>query len=150
MLYNFIETQITDCYVSPNLCQQLVIAGFDIETAYSWKIFPTVCYIDVTQRFDPDDYYTALQEVEKLNPADCILPAFSIKDCEKFLPELLLTTRQKEYTASLTNLYSEVEEAVANRLPDVFAQLLLNALKKRAISIEKIMQNYGRECTKKS
>lgn len=143
--HHFIDDREHDCYVSPHICRQLVEAGFNIETTFKWKIFQTAVVLDIFRMHDPDEYYLSMEKFEKLNPPQYIFPAFTIKDCEKFLPDLLLTVEGGVYKASLVSIYKEVGEAISTRMPDAYAQLLLQALKKRnVIDINKIMQKHGK------
>lgn len=133
-----IETSRTSCFVAPNICKHLTDAGLGTETAYQWKIYNDVAKLS-THVFDLDNYYEeGFKATDFIYPPQVVLPAYSIKDVEKLLPiGYLLTITEKGYEASLNSLYPG-ESCKAQRLPDVFAMLLLQSIRNRYVDIEKI------------
>lgn len=133
-----IETSRTNCFVSPNICKDLVVAGLTTETAYQWKIYYDVAKLS-TFVFDLDNYCQAgSKATDFIYPPHEVLPAYSIKDVEKLLPiGYLLTITEKGYEASLSSLYP-AESCKSDRMPDAFALLLLQSIRNRYVDLKKI------------
>lgn len=133
-----IETSRTSCFVSPKICNDLVVAGLCAETAYKWKVYNDIAKLS-THVFDLDNYYEeGFQAQDFINPPRIVLPAYSIKDVEKLLPiGYLLTISDNGYEASLSSLYPG-ESCKAERMPDVFAKLLLQTIRYNYVSLKEI------------
>lgn len=133
-----IETSRTSCFVSPDLCKHLTDAGLTSESTYHWRIYNGIAKI-WTYAFDPDDYYRDGHKLQNYASSSCIvLPAFSIKDVERVLPSgFLLTLTENGYEASLNDIYAG-DSCTADRMPDVFAKLLLQSIQKRYVDLKKV------------
>ncbi len=130
------DTPITKCFVAPIYCQQLVQSGLYETTLYQWKIYGGYAQL-VTKLFDNDHYYTDGQKkLDEINPPDLTLPAYTIKDVEDILPKdyLIMFTSASEYIIAPSSLYP-VEGCTAARMPDAFAMLLLEYIRKRCVDI---------------
>lgn len=133
---NMFDHPMYNCFVTPILCKDLLLAGLTKQTIYQWKIRDKVASLH-TSAFDMDGYYKdALQVLDKYT--DLILPAYSLKDVEGPLNDYLLTcSASGEYEVSLSTYYN-LQSYKAPRLPDAFALLLYEAIRKGIISAEKI------------
>ena len=131
-----IDNQITNCYVDAYLCVKLHDAGMTAPTTHFWKTIDQKFYLE-TFVFDDDDYYKNLLELNSVNPQFAI-PAFSLTDCEKVLPPYMLTREDEDgYKLGLSTLYT-AEICKAERMPDVFAKMVLQGIKKSFLSVDKI------------
>lgn len=123
-------------FVSPENCQHLVDQGLDIKTVYLWKIRANECWL-YTHAFDQDELYKqAIANEEHVHPLDKTLPAFQEGDMEKLLPDYWLMRNDGVYTISCDKIF-ELPEATADRKPDAFARMVLNAFRKKILSLNK-------------
>jgi hypothetical protein len=146
-------------FVSPQLCKELMHLGLTPDVPYHYRIFGSISELN-TFAFDKDDYYQLSQgDIDfinnaKLNPfkttegfvkiADTQpvrfekVPAYQVKDMEKLLPgNWLLQKNEKGYELLLERIYG-IQEQVAFRLPDVFAQAVVFGLKKRIMKLQNV------------
>lgn len=136
---NQFETSATANFVAPVYCKQLVDLGLSPRVLYYWKVFGDHAEL-ITHSFDLDKYYIdGMRAQDFVTPPDLILPAYSIKDVEKLLPKdyLMMFTAACEYIVAPGNIY-EVEGCTADRMPDAFAMMLIQYIKKRALDLNKI------------
>lgn len=132
-----LETSRTNCFVSPKLCSELMIAGLTKDMPYVWKIYKDLAKIH-TYTFDYDDYYKSGDaHNDFITPPTEIWPAYSIEDVERILPiGYFMTCNEKGYEISLSSIY-QMESCKAERMPDAFALMLLLAIRKRVIDLRK-------------
>jgi hypothetical protein len=126
-------------FISPTLCKELVLAGFKPKVNFYWKGYVSKHTELVSNLFDPDSYYTDGQQLsDSISPPAYSLPAFTIKDIEKELPAFCMTSDgQGNYEIMLDKNY-EVPACTADRLPDAFGKIFLQALNKHVINLQKI------------
>lgn len=130
-------------FVMPILCKDLYEIGVRCESIYQWKCYSKNGTFDAaitlqTAAFDFDKYYVqARQLIDTANPPSHVLPAFSLKDVEKCLPDYLLSYENEVYELSLDKAYGLTSHK-ATRMPDVFALMLKDALQKRVLQVEHI------------
>lgn len=139
MIRSFTETEKTILLVAPELCNHLLIAGFPQNTSFSWRIYHDEIKVHAGA-FDDDNYYSdGLRHQEFINPPELVVPAYTIKDVERCLPAgyFFTYTESGDYEISLSNAYS-IDTCQARRLPDTFAKMVLLALRKRVIDINKL------------
>lgn len=132
---------IHDCapyenFVSPRLCHDLTTFGLSPHTHYRWSINGEEIKLE-TCLFDHDGYYQKSRDLLDEMNKPFIIPAYSIKDVEKALPYFLLTKNERGYEISLEKIF-EVESKIALRLPDAMGALLLEAIRKNVVSLERI------------
>lgn len=123
-------------FVSPWLCHDLMTLGLSANINYRWSILGTEVKLE-TCLFDEDGYYKKSRLLLDETNKPKIIPAYSIKDVEKVLPYFLLTKSESGYEISLDEMYG-VESKKALRLPDAMGALLLEAIKKRIVSLKNI------------
>lgn len=130
---NSFDNSPYNSFVNPHLCDVLRIAGITKNTVYLWKVLNNVAEL-FTFYFDTDDYYgSASAEIIKLtNPI--IIPAYTLKDLEVVMPGgySLMKDAFDTYELSLEKLWDCVP-VTGKRLPDVFAEMLLQLISKRII-----------------
>lgn len=123
-------------FVNPNICRMLRLAGLTEKSVYQWHVTNNIANL-VTYFFDKDDYYSAAAvEIYKVtNPV--IIPAYSLKDMEMVMPGgySLLKDDFDNYELSLDMLWN-VPAVKGKRLPDVFAEMLLQLIRSRIINPE--------------
>lgn len=124
-------------FVTPLLCKDLEVAGIICQTSYSWIIRNNEISL-FTILFDQDDYYLNGQKaINNLCPPQDIINAFSIKDVEKIIPEdYMLLKTGKYYEICFNKLYN-IQPVQALRMPDAFAMMALELIRKRIIDIKK-------------
>ena len=134
-----LENQLYSCFVSPNLCKELADAGYSASTTHRWKIYPSGVRL-VTDAFDFDDYYSTGHRLsDSIYPPDYIVPAFTLKDCEKHLPPFQLTENEfGNYQVGTEKYFEEVGCVTEARLPDAFGRYLLKVIKEKLIDLNKL------------
>jgi hypothetical protein len=131
------DNSVVHNHVSPRICQELKYAGFSPKAKYFWKVYEMDTVLD-THLFDIDEYYKEGNEViDKLVPLKERLPAYTIKEIEKHLPDYCVCKFNGKYEICIDKNYG-VEAVVANRLPDAFALMMMECIRKRVIDLEKI------------
>lgn len=136
---NLTETELTRDFVSPKYCKILAEFGLYENTLYQWKVYGDFAKI-ITTAFDYDDYYErAIRVTDSLNPPDMTLPAYKLKDVEHHIPKdyCLSFTKDYDYVLMPSSLWN-VEGCSAIRMPDVFAKHLVDCLRNKIISLDKI------------
>lgn len=121
-------------YVSPNLCHELAKLGLPGTNMFNWVVKGKQVKLE-SRAFDYDNYYNdAVDIINKTNPPDYIINAYSLMDIIGFCPEFSMATINKKYRMSglLIDTYEQVEHA---RLPDCFAEYLKILLQKGVLLI---------------
>lgn len=132
---NILNLPLYQGFVSPALCDQLQRFGVTTDTPFHWRLTGTITEL-YSFAFDKDDYYrSAYANIDYICQPVGIIPAYQIKDVEKPLPPYLLAHHEKGYVVMCDNLYG-LQEQTADRLPDVYAMMLLEGIKKRVIKID--------------
>lgn len=127
------DKPLYQCFVSPGLCSMLHDAGLKIQAPFCWRFTGTkACLFSLV--FDEDHYYQ--QALENINHIDqlVLIPAFQIKDMEKLLPDYMLTKNNVEYELFCSSLF-EFDVQKSNRLPDVFAYMVIKGIEQRKIDV---------------
>lgn len=135
----FAETVKTECFVAPELCSHLMMAGLYPDTAFKWRIYRDEVKL-TTFIYDEDDYYAdSVKNLDYMRPPELTIPGYSLTDVEKILPKgyFLTLNDDSNYEISLSKDYN-LESCKADRLPDVYAKMLLQCLRKRVMDIRKI------------
>ena len=130
------DSPIYQCFVTDSLCKDLHEAGLTPHTCYHYKVEgnrTTLC----TYIFDHDDYYANGDKLlDQWGGNHHIVPAYQLKDIEKILPgHYLLQRNEKGYELMLEDIYG-LPAQTATRMPDVFALMIREGLKKRVIKLE--------------
>jgi hypothetical protein len=118
-----LDQPLYQCFVQPELCQQLNVLGLTDKVPYLWKVFATDTVL-YTKEFDVDDYYTSsVKHVECICPPQKVIPAYTIKDIEKCLPSdgYSLQRNRGTYYLYTTNYFQRFR---AERMPDAYAACL--------------------------
>lgn len=137
MINQITDTPVLKDFVSPLLCEDLMYAGFALHATFSWKIYHDQVMLH-TLAFDIDDYYKdGCAALDKITPPKKILPAFTIKEIEPHLPDYCTCRVNKMYEMSLDKNYY-IEPIKAERLPDLFAFMMLMCIRKKVINPSKI------------
>lgn len=132
-----VDNKVLQNYVSPALCKELVLAGFKCAHKFFWKVYDMDIILD-TYIFDIDEYYKDGNElVDKIAPLKARLPAFTIKDIERHLPDYCVCKLNNKYEMCIDKNY-EVNNVFSDRLPDAFALIMLACIKKRVIDLKEV------------
>lgn len=122
-------------FVKPLLCNELLVAGLHVKTNYLWVVNESIADL-FTDAFDPDNYYKdSFSLLAAFKNASNILPAFQIRDMERLLPPYLLSKSCAGYELSLERMY-DMPTITGDRLPDVYAMMVLECLRKRLLTAE--------------
>ena len=123
---------LTQSFVDPNICQELVDAGLKITAPYCW-LHEFKKYTLYSLAFDEDDYYEPGYQA-KIQLGASFIPAFQIEDMQQLLPDWLLNKNNNEFELHCSSLFSlDIEKA--GRIPDAFAKMVLKAILKRKIDV---------------
>lgn len=126
------ETDLHRPFVSTRLCQDLVDAGFTFKPTHRWLNYYEE-WVLATDAFDSDGYYaTSINLLPEV-------PAFTGADCEKRLPDYVLSKLGRCYYLNL-RLFNRVPGIQSERLPDAFAEMLLECIKKGVIDVTKLYE----------
>lgn len=115
--------------LNPNLCLELIIHGITADTAFKWRVINNSFEID-TDYFDKDDYYNCVKRgfEEHMPPR---IPAFSVDDMELLLPSYYMEKENGQY--QLVCSWFDKIKFGNKRLPDLFGEVILRALKEKKI-----------------
>lgn len=137
MINQITDTETLQNYVSPLLCSDLKYAGFNCKSTFFWKVYDDQVSLD-TYIFDLDHYYRdGSLLLDKIAPPKEILPAYTIKEIEKHLPDFCVCRVNTSYELSIDEHYG-VQSIKDERLPDLFALMMLACIRKRVINPNKI------------
>ncbi|HRN80180.1 MAG TPA: hypothetical protein PKY29_04320 [Ferruginibacter sp.] len=124
-------------FVQPELCIALTQAGVSPRTLYTWKLRGFIAELH-TLCFDPERIYEQMEANIEFIHRKPAYPAFSISDVENMLPDFYLERSAiGDYHLNCDNMYG-LEQCTHKRLPDVFALMVLQAIKRRVISPEAV------------
>lgn len=136
-MQHFVDNPIFENFVSPILCNDLLNLGLTPHTVYKWKTYGDLSLL-FTNYWDFDNYYSdALKLQDEANPPLEVLPAYSIKDVEKGLPDYLLRKDGDEYEVALEKIYQSGFHK-AKRLPDALALMLKEVISKGRVSLHTV------------
>lgn len=134
---HFVDNPIFENFVSPILCNDLLNFGLTPHTVFRWKVHGDVCML-YTDYWDFDNYYSdAIKLQDEINPPTHVLPAYSIKDVEKGLPDYLLCKTGDEYEVALEKIYNTGFHK-AKRLPDALALMLKEVITKGRVNLHTV------------
>jgi hypothetical protein len=137
MINQITDSPVFQNYVSPRICSDLKYAGFTACAVFQWKVYEQDLILD-TKIFDVDDYYKEGNDlIDKVQPLLEVLPAWTIKEIERLLPDFCICRVNKNYEMSIDGHYG-VEAIQSDRLPDLFGLMMLACLRKRVIKLNKI------------
>lgn len=120
-------------FVTPELCIELITEGLQPSTHFAWKL-DHGRYLMITLAFDEDNYYKeSMGCIDYIKPMT-LLNAFEMADMEKLLLDFMLTKNNDRYELLSSVLPGHIE--TDSRLPDVFAKLVLRAIRKKKIDID--------------
>lgn len=124
-------------HVSPALCGVLKGQGFNIPSSYIWKILPDTVRLH-TNAFDIDGYYESGEDIiDRLSGVLDHIPAWTITEMERYLPDYLIARTNNVYTISIDENY-KVGHIEGSRLPDLLASMLIQLLRKRMLDVRKL------------
>lgn len=133
---------MTQNFVSPELCKELFDAGLFFGVKFFWLVKENSLEL-CTKEFDPDEYYEGANlMIDVANPTKSVLPAYSIKDIEKLLPDYDLRQRGGSYFLQTSTPHirhnGTVEINVEDeRLPDALAKFLHDCVTNDIVSLDK-------------
>lgn len=132
-----LDSPLYSGFVKPELCKLLFLAGITGHTPYHYRIVDGLAELN-TYAFDRDDFYAqAMANMDYVRAAE-IVPAYQLKEVEKVLPDYLLCRNNGAYEVTIDRMYEIHYCVVDRRLPDAFACMLLEAMKRRIIYPAKI------------
>ena len=104
---------------------------------YHYRVTGNITTI-TTYAFDKDEYYEKADcLIDHAYPSIGKIPAYSLKEVEKTIPPNYLLNRiPTGYQLMVDNIF-RLAGQTAERLPDVFAMMLLEGIKKKVILIER-------------
>lgn len=127
-----LESPLYSGFVRPDLCQQLQSFGVTPNTPYHYRITAGSAELN-TFAFDPDDVYAqAFANLRYTHPVG-IIPAYSLKEIERALPDYLLSKVNGSYELTVELEY-RLEAVTEKRLPDAFAHMLILGIRARVFS----------------
>ncbi len=121
-------------FVNPNICYRLMKLGLIINTAYKWRVVNEHGTLTTTI-FDVDEYYIQGNKHTDAIEKPTYIQAFQIKDMERLIPDYMLTRNNTEYELHCSSLFDMTVEK-SNRLPDVFAIMVLKAIESKKIDVQ--------------
>lgn len=131
------QIRVLKSFVSPHLCVQLTNLGVSTASPFKWyRAHSCTFYTLHTYAWDTCNIYKSSDFAfwASLNETPVTIEAFSSADIEAALPPFLLTKLGLgQYTITLDNFYHEIPELNQARLPDLYAALLIQLLKKRIL-----------------
>lgn len=127
--------------VHPNHCKDLQLCGVTGKTIFDWHISNNVAEL-VTYYFDNDSYYYGAKEKLWQLPdvrKPQILPAYDLMSMQAVIPGnySLIRTDYGLYELAIEAIWGCREER-AERLPDVFALMVLQCIRRRILDADKI------------
>jgi hypothetical protein len=136
------QTKITDNalfqnFVSPELCRDIVTAGFTAEVIFQWKIYPSEIQL-FSKSFDEDSYYSdGSALIDSFHAPIMRVPAYTIKEMETELPAYCLCKDPNGMYIIMFDDAYQLPSCSDKRLPDAFAKGLIQAMKKRIVNLHK-------------
>lgn len=131
------ETIFSDEFVSPELSATLTHLGVTEKVPYKFKIGKDFC-IPYTNEFDTEGIYRQMDANLEVTGAMKTIPAYRVKDLERIFSAYSLSKKDVDhYQISMmhgTTLYN----ATSERMPDVFACLIIQILQQRKINVEDV------------
>ena len=138
MKYQIAENTLMEPFVSPELCDALVIAGLDTLAVYNWKITEGRVTL-FTLAFDTDLYSKqATLNTEFINGSKWI-PAYQYTDLQKILPDYMLSRNNDQFELHCDQLF-EYSIETASRMPDVFAKMVIQGINSGKINLSKAIE----------
>jgi hypothetical protein len=144
-----LNSPLLQSFVCPELCLALATEGLKVCSPFRW-LFANGTYSIHSFCFDHDEYYRqAMANVDFVRQHITECAAFQMIDMELLLPNYLLSNTNGEYELMCEILFG-MEPQRGNRLPDVFAAMVLKGLqtyKIKAINAVAFLHNKILETT---
>lgn len=120
-------------FVSPGICKYLYSIGLrPRNTTYKWRIVNGNAQL-ITYAFDIDGYYAAaFTNLDFVYPPH-YLPAFTITDMSRIMPDYTARRSQGMYTIEVETAF-HVEPCQDVRLPDALGKMVADLVKSSIIS----------------
>ena len=127
-------------FVDPELSAQLWNLGLCAKTHFMWRT-PGKGEVELyTNLFDVDGYYAqGVANLKYIKGPEYAFSAFQLGDMEKLLPDYTIDRVINKYTLCMENMWG-IAPAESDRLPDVFAKMVLQLLEKNKIFIPRAME----------
>ena len=134
------KNHLLNAFVSPIYSVYLKDIGLKIDTPYFWQVNNGLAELH-THVFDMDEVYKqafANQQAvaNAFGVTTSIIAAFTVADMEKLLPDYFLSCNTGTYTLTCDKMWA-LQDETSNHLPDVFAMMVLQCIRKKIVSIEK-------------
>ncbi len=127
-----------DAFVHPMICKDLLLCGVTDRTHFDWYLNGNVANL-VTFYWDADDYYSKPQEEINKTNRTRILPAYSQMMMMELIPGPFSFIRDERngYELAVDAIWN-CEPVTGKRLPDVFANMVLQMIRKRILYADTI------------
>ncbi|HYC27730.1 MAG TPA: hypothetical protein VEB42_02925 [Chitinophagaceae bacterium] len=135
-----LQSPIYSIMVAPPYCRLLLEEGLTQSTPYHYVIIDGLAELN-TYAFDRDDYYAQADANVCYTNKDhkpLILPAYTIMDLEKTLPDYCICRCNGKYELSVEGTFPELEVVKEDRLPDALALMVMQGIRKRVLRTENI------------
>ena len=134
-----LQSPLYSLLVAPPYCRLLLEEGLTQSTPYHYVVIDGLAELN-TYAFDRDDYYAQADANVSYTNKDhkpLILPAYTIMDLEKALPDFCICRCNGKYELSVEGFYS-LDVVKDNRLPDALALMVLQGIRKRVLKADNI------------
>lgn len=116
-------------FINPFLALELWDSGLQLKTVFMWKVKDGQVQL-FTSMFDPDGIYKAAESIiEIVCPAEREFAAFQLGDLERLMPDYTIGRHQRDIDL-MVDMAWNVPYVRSKRLPDVFALMALQLIKK--------------------
>lgn len=123
-------------FASPKYCRNLALAGLDARLPFFWKIYGNSCFLN-SYAFDKDGIYeNRAATVDSLVPPTITLPAFSISDLDKVLPDYSVSRQNNNYIVRIKSTETKELAIVGPTLADAMAITATILLHTKKICLE--------------
>ena len=125
-------------FVDPEYCVQLYNAGLRVHTSFMWQHENDNTVSLFTSLFDPDGYYeqAAANLIFVTENVVKTFAAFQLGDMETIVPDYTICRTGTEYALCM-GIEWRTECVKAKRLPDAFAQMVLQLHNERKLDLKK-------------
>lgn len=131
------ETIFSDEFVSPDLSATLYEMGITHKVPYSFKIGKDFC-IPFTYEFDTENIYRQMDANVFITGGIKTIPAYRVKDLERVFQGYTVTKKDTDHYQIAMSHGISMYTASSERLPDVFACLIIQLLQGKKVNINEI------------
>ena len=131
------ETIFSDEFVSPELSATLMHLGITEKVPYKFRIGKDFCFIN-TYEFDTEGIYRLMDANVEQTKGIAIIPAYRVKDLERVFSDYSLCKKGVDHYHISTTEGLTTYTAASERMPDVFASLIMQMIQGKKISVKEI------------